>query len=105
MNLRRFLNELKTRNVVRVAGVYTVTAWGVFQVAKTVFETLELPKWLSVATLMLLAVGLPLTLLATWAFELAPDGTIRRTRMVGDDAPKRMNWMDWTALAAIGAGR
>ncbi|WP_374453550.1 tetratricopeptide repeat protein [Phenylobacterium sp.] len=104
MNLRRFLNELKTRNVVRVAGVYTVTAWGVFQVAKTVFETLELPKWLSVATLMLLAVGLPLTLLATWAFELAPDGTIRRTRMVGDDAPKRMNWMDWTALAAIGAG-
>ena len=29
MNLRTFLNELKTRNVVRVAGVYTVTAWGI----------------------------------------------------------------------------
>lgn len=104
MNLRHFLNELKTRNVVRVAGVYTVTAWGIFQVAKTVFETLELPKWLSVTTLMLLAVGLPLTLLLTWAFELGPDGTIRRTRATGDDAPKRMNWMDWSALAAIGAG-
>lgn len=104
MNLRTFLNELKTRNVVRVAGVYTVTAWGIFQVARTVFETFELPKWLSVATLMLFAVGLPLTLLLTWAFELGPDGTIRRTRATGDDAPKRMNWMDWTALAAIGAG-
>lgn len=104
MNLRHFLNELRTRNVVRVAGVYTVTAWGVFQVARTVFETLELPKWLSVTTLMLLAVGLPLTLLLTWAFELGPDGAIRRTRALGEDAPKRMNWMDWTALAAIGAG-
>ncbi|CAN7193077.1 tetratricopeptide repeat protein [Phenylobacterium sp. LjRoot164] len=104
MNLRTFLNELKTRNVVRVAGVYTVTAWGVFQVARTVFETFELPKWLSVTTLLLLAIGLPLTLMLTWAFELGPDGTIRRTRATGDDAPKRMNWMDWTALAAIGAG-
>ncbi|WP_312164987.1 tetratricopeptide repeat protein [Phenylobacterium sp.] len=104
MNLRHFLNELKTRNVVRVAGVYTVTAWGVFQVAKTVFETLDLPKWLSVTTLMLLAAGLPLTLLLTWAFELGPDGTIRRTRPAEEDAPKRMNWMDWSALAAIGAG-
>lgn len=104
MNLRHFLNELKTRNVVRVAGVYTVTAWGVFQVAKTVFETLELPKWLSVTSLLLLAVGLPLTLLLTWAFELGPDGAIRRTRATDDDAPKRMNWMDWSAVAAIGAG-
>lgn len=104
MNLRRFLNELKARNVVRVAGVYTASAWGVFQIARTVFETLDLPKWLSVVSLMVLALGLPLTLLLTWAFELAPDGTIRRTHAGEDDAPRRLNWMDWTALAAIGAG-
>lgn len=39
-----FLAELKRRHVIRVAGVYTVAAWGVFQVVKTIFETLDLPK-------------------------------------------------------------
>ena len=43
MDFRRFLSELKERNVVRVGAVYTVTAWALFQIAKTVFETLALP--------------------------------------------------------------
>lgn len=79
LDFRHFLSELKKRNVVRVAGVYTVTAWGVFQVAKTIFETLDFPKSVSAFTLLLLALGLPVALLVSWAFELGPDGSIRRT--------------------------
>lgn len=102
MNLRRFLSELKKRNVVRVAGVYTVTAWGVFQVAKTVFETLEFPKWLSASSLLVLALGLPLAILASWAFEIGPDGTIRRARPTApDDVTRKLGWMDWGALGVI----
>ena len=48
----QFLSELKRRNVIRVAAVYTVTAWAIFQVAKTIFETLEFPKWTSQAALI-----------------------------------------------------
>lgn len=104
MNLRRFLSELKKRNVVRVAGVYTVTAWGVFQVAKTVFETLEFPKWLSASSLLVLALGLPLAILASWAFEVGPDGAIRRARPTApDDITRKLGWMDWGALAVIAA--
>lgn len=88
--------------MVRVAGVYTVTAWGGFQVARTIFETLDLPKWISALTLMLLVLGLPIAALGSWAFELGPDGSIRRTSAAAADAPKRaLNWMDWGALAAI----
>ncbi len=102
MDFRVFLSELKKRNVVRVAGVYTVTAWGGFQVARTIFETLDLPKWISALTLMLLVLGLPIAALGSWAFELGPDGSIRRTSAAAADAPKRpLNWMDWGALAAI----
>ena len=102
LDFRVFLSELKKRNVVRVAGVYTVTAWGGFQVARTIFETLDLPKWISALTLMLLVLGLPVAALGSWAFELGPDGSIRRTKAAGADAPKRqLNWMDWGALAAI----
>lgn len=102
LDFRVFLSELKKRNVVRVAGVYTVTAWGGFQVARTIFETLDLPKWISALTLMLLVLGLPIAALGSWAFELGPDGAIRRTSAAAADAPKRaLNWMDWGALAAI----
>ncbi|WP_332772911.1 hypothetical protein [Phenylobacterium sp.] len=104
LDFRHFLSELKKRNVVRVAGVYTVTAWGVFQVAKTVFETLDLPKGASALTLLLLALGLPVAVLVSWAFELGPDGSIRRTSKAAAEEPnRRLNWMDWGALAAIAA--
>ena len=45
--LGQFFSELRRRNVIRVGGIYAVTAWGLFQVAKTVFETLSFPRWAS----------------------------------------------------------
>lgn len=54
----RFFSELKRRNVVRVAGVHVVTAWAVFQIVKTVFETFHLPEWASPLTLVLMALDL-----------------------------------------------
>ena len=101
MDFRRFLSDLKARNVVRVAGVYTVSAWGVFQVAKTVFETFELAKWVSALTLLLLVLGLPIAMGLSWVFELGPNGVIRRTADSPDRPKRKMNWMDWGALAAI----
>lgn len=105
MNFRLFLGELKKRNVVRVAGIYTVTAWGVFQVARTIFETFDMAKWVSATTLLLLAGGLPVALLLSWAFEVGPDGVIRRSGARASEEPgtKRFDWMDWGAMAAIAA--
>ncbi|UTP39502.1 tetratricopeptide repeat protein [Phenylobacterium sp. LH3H17] len=91
----QFLSELKRRNVIRVAALYTVTAWAIFQVAKTIFETLEFPKWTSALVLVLLALGLPITMIIAWAFERAPDGTVTRTEAPDGEAPKaRLNRMD-----------
>ena len=39
------LAELARHHVIRVAGVYIVAAWAAFQVAKTMLETLDFPKW------------------------------------------------------------
>jgi hypothetical protein len=35
--------ELNRRNVIRVAGVYVVVAWGILQVANNLFPALTLP--------------------------------------------------------------
>lgn len=64
-----FLEELKRRHLIRVAGVYAVAAWGVFQIAKTIFDTADLPKSMSMTTLLLLVLGLPVVLVVSWIVE------------------------------------
>ena len=100
-----FLAELKRRHVIRVAGVYTVAAWGVFQVVKTVLETLDLPKWTSMLTLVLLVLGLPVVLVVSWIYERNAKGEL----VVTPDAPggeaeparPRLGRLDMLLLAAM----
>lgn len=101
----RFLSELKRRNVIRVGGVYLVTSWALFGIAKTIFETMGFPKWVPQLMLVMLALGLPIAMIIAWAFERGPDGAIRRTEALSEDggpAPK-FSWFDGALLAAIGA--
>jgi len=81
---QNFLAELKRRHVIRVAGIYTVAAWGAFQVANTVFQTLDLPKWTSTLALAIAALGLPVIVAVAWIFERRPGGEIAVT----EDAPQ-----------------
>jgi TolB-like protein len=67
-------NELKRRNVFRVAIAYVVVAWLVAQVLQLVFESFVAPDWVMKAVLVLLAVGLIFAVFFAWAFELTPEG-------------------------------
>ena len=93
------LGELKRRNVIRVAGLYTVTAWGLFQVANTVFQALDLPKWSSALVLVLLVLGFPISLVIAWAFERGPDG-IQRTQPADPGALPKIGRIDVLLLGA-----
>ena len=67
-------NELKRRNVVRVAVAYAVIAWLLLQVADVVLNNIEAPTWVFQTILLLLVIGFPLALIFAWAFELTPEG-------------------------------
>ena len=67
-------NELKRRNVVRVAAAYAVIAWLLLQVADVVLNNIEAPTWVFQTILLLLVIGFPLALIFAWAFELTPEG-------------------------------
>ena len=98
----RFFSELKERNVIRVGGVYAVTAWALFQVAKTVMETLSLPKWAPALVLVILTLGLPIAMIIAFAFERGPDGKVQRTPDKPADAPRaRLGLIDWSVLAGV----
>jgi TolB-like protein/Tfp pilus assembly protein PilF len=97
--LHTFLAELKRRNVLRVVGAYAVVAWGALQVAEKLFPALTLPPWTVTFVAALLLIGLPITAVLAWAFEITPEG-VRRTT---DDAsaPQRAGWVEAALLLAI----
>jgi len=79
--VQRFFAELKRRNVYRVAVAYVVAAWVLIQVSSIVFSTFSAPEWLLQAIVSLLALGFPVALVLSWAFEITPEG-VKRTEDV-----------------------
>jgi TolB-like protein/Tfp pilus assembly protein PilF len=85
MNPESFFGELKRRNVIRMAGLYLVGAWLVVQVAGTVLPMFGAPEWLPRTIVVLLAIGFVPAVIASWVFELTPEGLKREE----DVAPGR----------------
>ena len=81
MNPRKFLGELKRRNVYRVAIAYGVVAWLLIQIATQVFPFFEIPNWGVRFIILAIVCGFPLALLFAWAYELTPEG-LKRTEEV-----------------------
>jgi len=72
-----FFDELKRRKVIRVAIAYVVGAWVIVQVADIVAGNFNAPDWVMQMLIALLIVGLPISLVLAWAFDLTPEGIIR----------------------------
>src|SRR5210317_357879 len=69
-----FFDELKRRNVFRVAIGYIITAWLLLQIVDLVLENINAPDWVMQVFMLAMAVGLPIALIIAWAFELTPEG-------------------------------
>jgi adenylate cyclase len=76
-----FFEELKRRNVFRVAIAYAVISWLLLQVGDTLAPALHLPDWINTALAFFLVLGFPLAIFFAWAFELTPEG-VKREREV-----------------------
>jgi TolB-like protein/Tfp pilus assembly protein PilF len=103
--IRAFLQQLRRRRVLRIAGAYAVVGWGVLRVADAVFPLIGLPQWTVLLVGVLLVLGLPLSLVIAWAFVVTPDGVRRAPEQAGTadpapDAPASW-WVDAGLLAAV----
>jgi TolB-like protein/Tfp pilus assembly protein PilF len=75
---KRFLADLKRRQVFKVAAVYGAVAFVVLQVADLLQEGLQLPaSFLTVVTVLSL-LGFPIAIVLAWAYERTPEG-VKRT--------------------------
>jgi len=90
-------NELKRRNVFKVAIAYVVMSWLVLQVADVVLNHITAPGWIFQVLMLFLAIGLPFAVFFAWAFELTPEGLKReaevdRTQSITHVTSKRLDY-------------
>ena len=78
-------NELKRRNIFRVAGVYAVVGWLVAQIVALAANSFAAPAWVMQMLIIGLILGFPIALVFAWAFEMTPEG-VKRTEAVDQDA-------------------
>ncbi|HUF72650.1 MAG TPA: hypothetical protein VMR74_07110 [Gammaproteobacteria bacterium] len=71
-----FLGEIKRRKAFQVAAVYAVVAWLLVQVVVAIEDPLNLPEWMDTFIITVLAIGFPVTLLLSWAFNVTPKGIV-----------------------------
>lgn len=67
-------NELKRRNVLRVAAAYVVASWLIIQVVETIFPAFGFGDAAVRIVTIVVAIGLIPALILAWAFELTPEG-------------------------------
>jgi TolB-like protein/tetratricopeptide (TPR) repeat protein len=96
-----FVDELRHRNVFRVAATYLIAGWLIIQVVSAVSGPLNLPDWFDTVVIVLLAIGFPIAALFAWAFELTPDG-IRASRheVIGKN-DRASNKLDYALIGAL----
>ena len=71
-----FLQEIKRRKVFQVAAVYLVVAWLIMQVVDVVSGPLLLPDVFARIVIVVLAIGFPIAVILSWAFDLTPEGLV-----------------------------
>ncbi len=75
--MKRFLFEMKRRNVLRVAAFYATAAWLLVQIATEVLPIFDVAPWLLRVVVVAVVLGFPFVLLFAWFYELTPEGLKR----------------------------
>ncbi|MBT8136790.1 MAG: tetratricopeptide repeat protein [Gammaproteobacteria bacterium] len=81
-----FFEELRQRNVFRVAAGYVLLSWLILQVVDIVLPLIGAPEWVGRFMLLVLAIGFPIALFLSWAYEFTSEGVRRESDVVRDAA-------------------
>ena len=72
--MKKFLLELRRREVFRTAGLYVGVAWILVEGASVVLPTFEAPEWALRWLLILAFIGFPVALVLAWIYDLDAEG-------------------------------
>ena len=83
-SMNNFFNELKRRNVIKETIAYIVVAWVFLQVTSLVLTIFEAPSWVSKTLTFIIAMGLPVWIFFSWAYQVTPEG-FKKTEKISED--------------------
>ena len=81
-----FFDELKRRNVFKVAAAYIIVGWLIMQAGEVMAPALRLPEWINSALAFFLILGFPLAMFFAWAYEMTPEGIVKDTGVDQDQS-------------------
>jgi TolB-like protein/Flp pilus assembly protein TadD len=101
----QLLEELKRRNVIRVAIGYVAVSWLVLQAGTLIFGLFDLPNTLMRGLLALLAIGFIPALVFAWVYELTPEGLKRTSEVETTESIAHLTGrkLDFLVIGVLGA--
>ena len=96
--MSQLFQELKRRNVFRVAIAYLAVAWLALQLADIVLDNVTAPEWVMQVLMLFIIIGFPVALIFAWAFEMTPEGIKRehdvdRSVSITDTTGRKLNFV------------
>jgi tetratricopeptide (TPR) repeat protein len=72
--MHKLIKELRRREVFRTAGLYVGIAWIVVEASSVLFDAFEAPDWALQAVIIIAIIGLPVTIVLAWIFDITDHG-------------------------------
>ena len=82
----KFFEELKRRNVFKETFAYLVVSWVLLQVATLILPIVNAPDWVLKTVTFFLAIGLPVWIFFSWAYQVTPEGFKKTTNITEDQS-------------------
>jgi TolB-like protein/Tfp pilus assembly protein PilF len=101
----RLLEELRRRNVIRVAIGYLAVSWLLLQAGSLIFGAFDLPSTWTRALLAILGFAFIPALVFAWVYELTPEGLKRTSEVAPADSVTHLTGrkLDYVVIGVLGA--
>lgn len=74
--LKKFVRELRRREVFRASGLYVGVCWLLIEVGSTILPTFGAPEWILRAMIMIAVVGFPVAVVLAWVYDFTDHGIV-----------------------------
>ena len=88
--MNSFIEELRRRNVLRLAATYALVAWILIEAGSVLLPTFGVPEWFFRAYVIVILIGFVVSLVLAWVFEVTPEG-VKLEREIDRSAPVNQN--------------
>jgi TolB-like protein/Tfp pilus assembly protein PilF len=99
--LLKFIEQLKQRQIFKVATIYAVSAWPLIQIADLSVPALGLPDSVMTLLLQVFVAGFPISLIFAWLYNFTAHGIVRANVTGNVDSDSKANVH--TTIAIVGS--